>query len=204
MKEIKQTYLFINGEPPVVYPEISSEDLVVCTDGAYHYLVENQITPHYICGDFDSILEIPENSTSQIVHLPDQDFTDFEKTLQFLIERNIREVEVYGSTMRHQDHFLGNLHSALRFQNQISIRFHDTFQYFFLAKKHTFIKEVKGKIISLFPFPLAQNITLKGFEYPLNNEDLELGVRIGTRNKAVMDTIEIIFESGNLFVFVEY
>ncbi|MEJ6675688.1 MAG: thiamine diphosphokinase, partial [Polaribacter sp.] len=47
-------------------------------------------------------------------------------------------------------------------------------------------------------------VTTKGLQYPLNREDLVFGKRIGTRNKAIENQIEIHFKTGNLFVFVNH
>jgi thiamine pyrophosphokinase len=56
----------------------------------------------------------------------------------------------------------------------------------------------------LVPFPETHGITMSGFQYLLNNESLSLVDRIGTRNIAVSDTPSIHFESGALWIFVEY
>ena len=68
--------------------------------------------------------------------------------------------------------------------------------------KKLVLNEVKGKTISLYPFPSTKNITTIGLQWPLNNEYLELTKRIGTRNVAVEEMVTIHFESGDLVVFV--
>jgi thiamine pyrophosphokinase len=48
-------FLLLNGEKPTNLPDISKYELICATDGAYEYLKENQIQPHFISGDFDSL-----------------------------------------------------------------------------------------------------------------------------------------------------
>lgn len=75
---------------------------------------------------------------------------------------------------------------------------------YFLADKKTTINNCKHKIVSLIPFAEATEITTKGLQYGLNKEDLIFGKRIGTRNKAIENQIEVSFKSGNLFIFINH
>jgi len=84
----------------------------------------------------------------------------------------------------------------------LKITFLDNHGSYFLADKKTVLQNCKHKTISLVPFPKAKEITTKGLQYPLNKEDLAFGKRIGTRNKAIENEVEISFKSGNLFVFI--
>ncbi len=84
----------------------------------------------------------------------------------------------------------------------MKITFFDNHGSYFLADKKTVLQNCKHKIISLVPFPEVLAITTKGLQYPLNNEDLAFGKRIGTRNKAIENEVEISFKSGNLFIFI--
>lgn len=40
--------------------------------------------------------------------------------------------------------------------------------------------------------------------YPLNNETLSFGERIGTRNKAIEESVFIAFDSGELLVYISH
>jgi len=133
----------------------------------------------------------------------DQDFTDFEKALQLIKERNFKEVYVYGSSGMEHDHFLGNLSTGLKFKDDLALVFFDDYSYFFFADKSTTLDNYKERIISLYPFPYAKGITTKGLKYPLNNEDLDLTERIGIRNQAIEDQVIIEFKEGNLLVFIK-
>ena len=102
------------------------------------------------------------------------------------------------------DHFLGNLTVALRFKNQMGIAFYDEFSTYFFAQNHLVLEKVKGKTISLFPFPLAESVSTKGLNWSLNKENLAITGKIGTRNFASEDQVTIDFEKGELVVFVAH
>ena len=199
MKNIK-VFLLLNGETPKIVPDISNYDIVCATDGAYQYLKENNIVPNFIAGDFDSLQEIPKNI--EVIKTPNQNLTDFDKILQILFDKGFTNVDVFGASGKEQDHFLGNLNTAIEWKEKLKITFFDNHGSYFLADKKITIPNCKHKTISLVPFPKAKEITTKGLQYSLNNEDLAFGKRIGTRNMAIENEVEISFKSGNLFIFI--
>ncbi|MFK8058948.1 MAG: thiamine diphosphokinase [Polaribacter sp.] len=198
----KKVFLLLNGETPNVVPNTSKYDVICATDGAYQYLKENNITPNFIAGDFDSLQEIPKEI--EVIETPNQDFTDFDKILQILFDKGFKNIDVFGASGQEQDHFLGNLHIAIQFKEKLKLTFFDDYSRYFLADKKTKISNCKNKIVSLIPFPSARKITTKGLQYPLNKEDLVFGERIGTRNRAIKNDIKISFKTGELFIFINH
>ena len=57
-------------------------------------------------------------------------------------------------------------------------------------------------MISLYPFPIAENIYSKGLNWELQNDTLSITSKIGTRNFAVDDEVFIEYNSGDLLVFI--
>ncbi len=208
---MKKALLFINGEPPETLPNYENYSLIACTDGAFHYLKEKNFNfekLNFLCGDFDSfsqkeeILKEYEQSHFQVITTPDQDKTDFHKALEILMEKNVSCLDVYGGSGKEMDHFLGNLTAAYQFKDQLQLTFFDEFSHYFFAPKFLTIENIAGKTVSLYPFPVAKNVRTKGLQWPLNNEDLEQTKRVGTRNIAVENLVEILFSDGALVVFV--
>ncbi len=199
--------LFINGVPPKNLPETEDYAMIACSDGAFHYLKEKKFPLDkldLISGDFDSHLGNDEAIYhDRFIFTPDQDKTDFHKSLEIIQERGITTVDVYGGSGGEMDHFLGNLTAAFLFKNHLEITFYDEFSTYFFAPKTLVLENVKGKTISLYPFPLTENITTKGLNWPLNNESLDISKRIGTRNLASEETVVIHYGKGDLVVFVE-
>lgn len=198
----QKVILFLNGEVPVEIPNLSIYFKIYCTDGSYAYLRKLNIKPHVISGDFDSIhmSEIPQDV--QIIPTPDQNYTDFEKALKLILEDGYKNVDVYGASGQQQDHFLGNLHAAFKFKDLLSITFYDNYSKYYFITENTTLENVLGKTISLLPYPLTEGITTEGLQYPLNNETLSITDRIGTRNKAVNNSVKITYKKGNMLVFI--
>jgi len=195
--------LFLNGQSPAQIPDLEQFEKIFCTDGAYRYLEANDIIPDVVSGDFDSISPEEISKGIEIIITPDQDFTDFEKALNIIEQKGYKEVYIYGSSGMEHDHFLGNLTTGLKYKNRLSLMFFDDFSYYFFAEKKTTLDGYKGRIISLYPFPVAKGIRTKGLKYKLNNEDLDLTLQVGTRNTATEASVEIEYSEGELLVFVK-
>ena len=195
-------FLLLHGEAPKKLPNLANYSFICATDGAYDYLKNHQITPDLITGDFDESFHISDKI--EVIQTPNQDFTDFDKILQILFDKGYKNIDVFGASGKEQDHFLGNLHTAIYWKNNLNIKFIDNYGTYFLADNFTQISNCKGQIISLIPFPKATNISTKGLQYSLEKEDLIFGKRIGTRNIASENEVEIRFESGELFIFINH
>ena len=130
--------LFINGVPPEKLPETEGYSLIACSDGAFHYLKDKNFPLEkidFISGDFDSHSGIDEALYHEkFIFTPDQDKTDFHKSLEILQERGINQVDVYGASGGEMDHFLGNLSVAFLFKNELKITFFDEFSTYFCGK----------------------------------------------------------------------
>jgi thiamine pyrophosphokinase len=198
--------LFINGDAPKSFPNPEKYGLIACTDGAFHYL-KNLDFPleklDFISGDFDSHSGKDENLYHEkFIYTPDQDKTDFHKALEIIIEKGFKNIDILGGSGGEQDHFLGNLTVAFGFKEKLNIKFYDEFSEYYFVPKNFKVKNVKDKMISLYPFPSVENITTKGLNWPLTNGNLSITSRIGTRNFAVEDEVSIEYEKGNLLVFI--
>lgn len=198
--------LFINGDSPKTLPNVEGYNVVACSDGAFHYLKSMNFPFQkldFISGDFDSHSGSDEEIYQEkFIHTPDQDKTDFGKSLEILIEKGVSKVDVYGGSGGEMDHFLGNLTVAYSFKNQLDIKFYDEFSTYYFIPNNFVLNDIKGKMISLYPFPIAENVTIKGLNWPLNSETLKMTDRIGTRNFALEDEISITYQSGDMLIFI--
>ncbi len=203
---MKTALLFINGTPPKNLPNTEGYAIIACTDGAFHYLKGKNFTLDkldFISGDFDSHSGIDENIYHEkFIFTPDQNFTDFQKALDVLKNKDVKKVDVYGGSGGEQDHFLGNLHVAFLFKDLMEITFYDEFSSYFFIPKDFEINNVEGKMVSLLPFPKVENLVTDGLNWELKNEDLEITKRIGTRNFATKSTVKISYSDGDLLVFI--
>ncbi|WP_223843688.1 thiamine diphosphokinase [Blattabacterium cuenoti] len=177
---------------------------VFSVDGSYNYLRNFNASIDSIIGDFDSFpkqLKYPRNSN--IYKVVEQENTDFDKALNILHQKGFKNVNVWGGSGKEQDHFLGNLSTALKYKNKLSIIFYDKYHlYFFSKKKNTFFIG-KNKKVSLFPFPKITGLKTIGLSYPVDNESFEIGKKIGIRNISCEKKIHINYEKGEMLIFIE-
>ena len=138
----------------------------------------------------------------KFIFTPDQDKTDFHKALEIILEKGFSEVDVLGGSGGEQDHFLGNLTVAYVFKDRMNIRFYDQFSQYFFIPKNFSLTGIQGRMVSLYPFPSAGNIVTKGLNWPLENEDLSIISRLGTRNFAAENEILVTYETGDLLIFI--
>lgn len=203
---MQKALLFINGEPPTKLPDSEDYSLIACSDGAFHYLKEQGFcldTIDFISGDFDSHTgEDADVYAHEFIHTPDQEKTDFHKSLEIILKKGFKKVDVYGGSGGEMDHFLGNLHTVFLFKDILQITFYDDHSEYFFAPNNLVLHDVKGLLVSLIPFPLVSGVTTRGLNWELNAEDLSLSTRIGSRNFALSDLVEISYSKGDLVVFV--
>jgi len=205
----QQSILFLNGKIDLDFCEryISNNhtDLpIVCADGSFNKIQQSEKLYSKlikVIGDFDSTacldderFEIDRN----------QDTTDFEKCLDYLIKNRCERVFVFGASEGEMDHFIGNVSTALRYDKKIAIEFIDAYSRYFFITNDFSINDVKGKMFSAMPFGVAENIHYNGLKYPLNGQSMALGGMLGTRNYAVKDTVDISFAKGNILLFISH
>lgn len=189
-------------EPPQHWNRIRRAPVVVCTDGAANWLVEENVTPDVIIGDLDSIRDDIRSQLDldSIQHLPSQENTDLDKAIQYAIEHGYTDATVMGATGKREDQTLANFYLLVKYAEQIRIQFltnYSTIE----AITDTFSTRVeKGQIISLLPVGFAEGVTTSGLKYPLDDEPLEIGSR-GVSNQASETEISVSVTSGALLIF---
>lgn len=197
---MKKAFLLLNGESPSELPNLSEYQLVVATDGAYRYLSQQGIQPDWISGDFDSLRDLPTDV--RCISTPDQDYTDFEKALQLLLEQGVEAVDVYGASGKEQDHFLGNISTAIQYHSRLQIRFYDDYFTYFVMDKVVEAEVNIGSVVSVVPLFELKGVYAEGLQYPLEHHQLTFGGMIGTRNRAIQTHIRIEYEEGRGVVFL--
>lgn len=182
---------------------------VVVLDGAIERVLSLGIKVDVVFGDFDDLAismdEIKQRQFPiEIIHAPDQEKTDLEKALDFLIEREHPAVNITWATGRRADHTIANISNLVKYAKSIKIKMLDDYSiiYPILPLPNLFIKWYKaGSLISLIPIYEAKGIVTKNLKYRLVKEDLRLGIRIGNSNEALLDgNVEISFESGGMLI----
>jgi thiamine pyrophosphokinase len=178
---------------------------VVVLDGAIHKVLAKGIKVDTLLGDFDrginfeDILE--QQSDIEIINTPDQNKTDLEKAIDYLINKGHKAANILWATGKRADHSITNITNLVRYKNEIKLVMIDNYSKIFPINKVFEKWYTKGTPISLIPVGEASGITTEGLKYNLDNEQLTIGFRSGNSNEAVADGfIKISIESGELLL----
>ena len=195
--------LVLNGDLDLVWMSyiLLGKSNIYCTDGAYDKIRVLQKFGSFnieaVIGDMDSI----RSQDVKLITMPDQDYTDFEKALQYL-SKAFQKIDIYGASGKEMDHFLGNLSVAKKYKDKLQLKFMEHNYHYFFIDKDTVLDTQKGNTISILPFPKAESVTTEGLEYELKETALELGKLISVRNKAINNKVRIQYKDGCAILFV--
>ncbi len=192
---------------------IQSADLVIGIDGGARSLMQLGLLPTHVTGDFDSLspseLAALEAQGVEIIPTPDQDFTDMDKALTLCFKSlGASMAQVFGAGGGRLDHLYSNLSALLKHGRDHDVYLVDSFgETFTLDPKGTLLLSdpaLVGRTLSLLALGPVHGITSTGLRWPLTNESLAPGVRDGTLNEVVSETVEISCRSGDLLVVLEH
>lgn len=182
---------------------------IVVLDSAIHRINELNIKADVLLGDFDRDgVEIELIQESQfpieVVHTPDQNKTDLQKGIEFLIERGFPAVNIIWATGRRTDHTFNNIATIVAYKEQIKIAIIDDYTtiYPLLPQPKNFEKwYAKGEIISLLPIGETFGVSTKNLVYNTENQHFKLGYFTGSSNQVAADgLVEVNFASGDLLL----
>ncbi len=178
---------------------------VVVLDGAITRVLELGIKIDVLLGDFDSknhaVEQIQQQQKIEVVHTPDQNKTDLQKGIEFLIARGFDAVNIIWATGRRADHNLSNITDIVRYKSQLSIVLHDDYSKLFQLPKRYQKWYTKGTALSLMPVGVVYGVTTQGLSYNLQNDTLTLGYRTSSSNSAAEDGMIVIeHQEGDLLL----
>lgn len=178
---------------------------VVVLDSAIERVINLRIKVDVLLGDFDRDFNPNKYLESQypleIIHTPNQDKTDLEKALDFLIEKGHKAANVIWATGKRADHTITNITNIVRYRNQLKIVILDDHSKVFLLPNRFEKWYPKNTKISLIPIGKVSGIHSKNLFYPLNNDELTIGYKTGSSNHVLEDGIVTIeHENGDLLL----
>jgi thiamine pyrophosphokinase len=179
---------------------------VLALDGALPRLLTLGIKVDAVLGDFDS-MDVHSSELTQlqdgirVLHRPDQEKTDFEKGLDFLLEEGHKAVNILWATGYRLDHTYANLSNLNKYVHALSINVIDDHIRLYPLPKQFRKHFPKAQVLSLMPMGRVEGIRTSNLLYPLQDEVLEIGSRIGTSNQVVeTGWVEIHHQSGLLLL----
>lgn len=182
---------------------------VVVLDSAIHRVNALNIKANVLLGDFDrdeiEIAQIEEQQYPiEIVHAPDQNKTDLQKGIEYLISKGFPAVNIIWATGRRSDHSFNNMACIVAYKEQIKITMIDdyTLIYPLLSRPVTFEKwYAKDTILSLIPIGETVGVTTENLTYNTENQTFKLGYFSGSSNSAAADgSVKISYESGDMLL----
>lgn len=200
--------LIANGEacqPELLGQLLEWSPVVVVLDSAIWRVLDLGIKIDVLLGDFDRDLDLDMIRAQQypldIVHTPDQDKTDLDKGIEYLIERGFPAVNIVWATGRRSDHSLTNMTNIVRYKDQIRIVMIDDHSKIFPLVGRFEKWYEAGTPISLIPVGTVTGFTSEGLKYNLEDATLKLGYRTSSSNEAAEDGfVRIEAQTGDLLI----
>ena len=154
-------------------------------------------------GDFDSVEEsdlayIKEYSDTLLQLNPIKDDTDIEAAVMYAIENGYQKIHLYGGLGGRLDHAMINLRLVSRFPETVYLHDQNNFIYSLAEGVHSIDKR-DYTYISFFTEDKA-TISLEGFKYPLDKQQLTNKDTYTTSNEIIEDKGIITVHVGKVTV----
>jgi len=180
-----ETLLITNGiiESTEYLSELVKKNInIICADGAVRYLRSIQQLPSCVIGDLDSISQddldwIKNNDVPIVLYDTRKDYTDTELAIRYALELGSTTITLTGALGGRFDHSLGNLFLLVLIHkhNCVGIIHEMDYEIRLITKRETLDWKI-GETVSFVPVSeTVEEVTLTGFEYPLERETLYQG-----------------------------
>ena len=206
--EGKKAYIFASG-PVSDYNFVSSlvdkDSYILCADGGLEHCLQCGISPDVVIGDMDSYNGRVDDKIL-IKHPTEKDDTDTSLCIKHAIEKGYNEIDVFGAIGGRFDHSFTNVQLLLYCKERgVNCRLCDKETLFVVHNESVKMPVKKGTTISIFSISVkSNNITLKGFKYPLERAKMSNDFPLGVSNVSVSEEIEIAVEDGTLLVVISH
>lgn len=193
---MKSALLLLNGERPsqgLLERCLAKSDLLAAADGAANHLPLEGITAEIILGDFDSLerSEAQAHPHSKLVSLPDQNKTDSEKALEYLIGLGYQRIRILGGLGGRQDHQLTHYHLLLKYRHQAILTLYGERDLSFVMEGEHLLSGWKGRGISLIPLFGETPVRSEGLRWELDGQPLKMGEALSQSNEFLRDRVTV-------------
>jgi thiamine pyrophosphokinase len=172
---------------------------LVAVDGGLNHCRRMQLQPNLLVGDFDSVAPEILDLYASVPTLRSpafKDETDLELAIEALIQKNVREIAVFGGLGKRMDHTLSNLCLMYRYPQQV--RLEAECETLFFLKKAQVISTFPGQVISLIPFQgSATGVCSKGLKWELVGRTLDPR-HVSQSNVSEGTCVELTLDTGSV------
>jgi thiamine pyrophosphokinase len=198
----------LNGNPPgkhLLKSLVRQADVVVAADGGCRCLLANSLPFDAVVGDLDSCPpEVREaREGGKLVHVPEQDTTDAEKALLWVLRNTqARSIVLTATQSDETDHELATLSVCAKYASRGDLTIVEEHIVIYLVTRELALYGPVGATVSLLGIGQAFGVRTEGLRWEIPGEDLALGRRDGVRNELVSSPARITVKGGCLGVFV--
>ena len=208
----RRIFIISNGiinDPEFIREKLGETNapIIICADGAARYLRSLDIAPEFIIGDMDSIDDdtmryFDKRKTTILTYPGNKDETDTQLALEYALKLKPDEIFIFGALGGRIDHSLANITLLIMGVKQgVDVKIIDEICELFIVNQQGVVKGKAGDTVSLLPLSSeVAGITLEGFEYPLSDGVMEIGVPYGISNRLIDKKGIITVKSGYLLV----
>ena len=194
--------LIANGKKPKnkkIIEILKNAKNVICVDNGYELASELNITPSVVIGDLDSVDINKISKDILIIKDEDQNTNDLEKTLNYCLSKNIRDIILVGATGERDDQNLATILVSLEYIEQLNIEIlSDLYSIEFVNGERDF-EVTPMREVSLISMDKENIITTQGLKYNLDKSKLSSATH-GISNYSIGENFSISCSSP-LIVF---
>lgn len=195
-------YIFGAGEgkPESFSPQ--KDDLVIAADAGIKSLEKLSVKPDIAVGDFDSLGCIPVCGEI-IKHPVMKNDTDMMLAVKTGFERGYTSFVLYGGAGGRPDHTFANVQTLTYIAKQGGIGFLDLCGFtatVIINGSLEFSNRATGTVSVFALSETAEDVSIKGLQYLLNNAEIESGFPLGVSNEFIGEPASIKIGKGTVLV----
>lgn len=204
--------VFLGGDAPRTLPpclQNKSYQSMICADSGANHAFALRLVPDIIIGDLDSIDQAVKEEYVlkgvEILQFPqEKDYTDGELAVMEAAKRGAKELLILGAFGGRIDQELANIYLLAQYAllfDKMTLWGEGFTAILVQPGKELRIRGQKGDTVSLIPLsPVAEKVTLEGFQYPLKNDDLPIGATRGLSNRLLSGEGIVRYAAGSLLL----
>ena len=179
---------------------VNSGAILVAADGGANHVSRLDLCPVAVIGDMDSISSETRAQFANVLHhIPEQDSTDFEKSLQVL---DVAGIIGFGFLGPRADHGLAAMQALARHQGAPVILQSAQDVVFHLPAHREMTFELPPETrVSLFPFASVA-CAAEGLRWPVDGLTFDPMGQIGTSNKATGGALRLMAKGAGLLAIL--
>ena len=208
MKTTNSFVILADGEKPtheIPLGILKNAKKLICCDGAISFLEQQNITPHIIIGDCDSITSAQKEQYKSLIY-EDKNVAcnDLQKAIKYCMENQWNEIIILGATGLREDHFLANIGILMHYANSLALSIVTNYGVFTPIHQTTTFECYSGQQVSVFSFSPETAITYHGLKYPVYKQRFK-ELWEGSLNEAVANSFTIeLEEDAAVLVYVAF